>query len=86
MNVLFALLLGLLPGLVWLVFFLREDEHPEPKKMIAGAFIAGGIAAFLSLGLEVSLSGLLEKLVITLPKIFEQNIVYLRDLRLLKRW
>lgn len=74
MNILFALILGLLPGLVWLVFFLREDEHPEPKKMIAGAFVAGGIAAFFALGLEVLASDFLERTIIMLPRIFEQNI------------
>lgn len=74
MNLILALLLGLLPGLIWLLFFLREDEHPEPKKMIAGAFMVGGISAFLALGLEISASGLLERIVITLPRIFEQNI------------
>lgn len=74
MNWLFALLLGFIPGLVWLLFFLREDEHSEPPKMIFAAFVCGGIAAFVSLLLETVSSGVLEKLVITLPRIFEDNI------------
>ena len=36
-----AVLLGILPGFVWLMFYLQEDEHPEPKKMIAKVFFAG---------------------------------------------
>ncbi len=74
MNWLFALLLGFIPGLVWLLFFLREDEHPEPPKMIFAAFVCGGVAAFVSLLFESISSGVLEKLIITLPRIFESNI------------
>lgn len=33
---------GLLPALAWLWFWLREDrEHPEPRRLIAVAFVAG---------------------------------------------
>lgn len=33
---------GLLPALFWLWFWLREDSyHPEPKRLIASAFITG---------------------------------------------
>jgi len=39
--VILAVLLGILPGFVWLMFYLQEDEHPEPKKMIAKVFFAG---------------------------------------------
>ena len=74
MNWVLALLLGFIPGLVWLLFFLREDEHPEPPKVIIAAFVSGGIAAFVSLFLEAISSGMLEKLIITLPRIFESNI------------
>jgi len=37
------ILLGLLPSFAWLFFFLKEDTHPEPKKMIALVFFLGGI-------------------------------------------
>jgi RsiW-degrading membrane proteinase PrsW (M82 family) len=41
-NVLIALMGGLIPALFWLWFWLREDKpHPEPKALIAAAFIAG---------------------------------------------
>jgi RsiW-degrading membrane proteinase PrsW (M82 family) len=40
--VLYAFLGGLVPALLWLWFFLREDRrHPEPKKFIVIAFLAG---------------------------------------------
>ena len=41
-----AFLLGLIPALAWLWFWLREDTHPEPVKMVTLSFI-GGMAAVL---------------------------------------
>jgi protease PrsW len=41
-----AFLLGLIPALVWLWFWLKEDLHPEPAKMVTLSFI-GGMAAVL---------------------------------------
>jgi RsiW-degrading membrane proteinase PrsW (M82 family) len=41
-NILIAFMGGLIPALFWLWFWLREDKpHPEPKALIAAAFIAG---------------------------------------------
>lgn len=49
----YAFLGGLLPSLIWLYFLLKEDAtHPEPKKFIALAFLAGAIAVPLALPLE----------------------------------
>lgn len=36
-----ATLGGIIPAIIWLWFWLREDEHPEPKKLITLALIAG---------------------------------------------
>lgn len=38
------LLLTFIPPVVWLLFYLREDRHPEPKLLILLAF-AGGMGA-----------------------------------------
>lgn len=39
-----ALAGGLLPAFAWLWFWLREDKkHPEPRRLIALAFLAGAI-------------------------------------------
>ncbi|MDA1334800.1 MAG: PrsW family glutamic-type intramembrane protease [bacterium] len=35
---------GFVPALLWLWFWLKEDEHPEPNRFLALAFI-GGMAA-----------------------------------------
>lgn len=49
----YAFLGGLLPSFIWLYFLLKEDaSHPEPKRLIALAFIAGMAAVPLALPLE----------------------------------
>ena len=40
---LYALIGGILPALLWLWFWLREDVHPEPKRLIFLAFIMGAL-------------------------------------------
>ena len=49
----YAFLGGLLPSFIWLYFLLKEDAaHPEPKTLIAFAFIAGMAAVPFALPLE----------------------------------
>lgn len=49
-DFLYALLSGLLPALLWLWFWLREDYlHPEPRTVLAKAFIGGMFAVILVL-------------------------------------
>ena len=49
----YAFLGGLLPAFIWLYFLLQEDAvHPEPKTMIALAFVAGMAAVPLAIPLE----------------------------------
>lgn len=48
-----AFLAGLLPALFWLWFLLHEDKaHPEPRTLIASAFIAGMLVVPLVLPLQ----------------------------------
>ncbi|OGM90279.1 hypothetical protein A2755_03755 [Candidatus Wolfebacteria bacterium RIFCSPHIGHO2_01_FULL_48_22] len=71
-----ALALGILPGLVWLVFFLREDDHPEPKTMILKVFVAGGVSAIVALLLQALTETFFKQtLVLTLPQLVEENVV-----------
>ncbi|MFB6212539.1 MAG: PrsW family intramembrane metalloprotease [Candidatus Magasanikbacteria bacterium] len=42
-SLIFIILAAIAPGLAWLIFFLREDVHPEPRKFIAYTFGMGGI-------------------------------------------
>lgn len=49
----YAFLGGLLPAFIWLYFLLQEDAgHPEPKTMIALAFIAGMAAVPFAIPFE----------------------------------
>ncbi|MBI2410180.1 PrsW family intramembrane metalloprotease [Candidatus Kaiserbacteria bacterium] len=52
-TLVYAFLGGLLPSLIWLYFLLKEDaRHPEPKRLIIAAFIAGMVAVPLALPFE----------------------------------
>ncbi len=55
MNYPFYIILGLAPSLIWLLFFLRKDSHPESKRMILKIFIYGIIAAALAAVIELSI-------------------------------
>lgn len=49
----YALLAGILPSLLWLWFWLREDNlHPEPRFLISICFVAGMISVILAIFLE----------------------------------
>ena len=39
------MLLGILPGLIWVFFYLQEDPHPEPKHLLLLTFTVGGLMA-----------------------------------------
>lgn len=47
------LALGIAPSLVWLVYFLRKDAHPEPKVLIARTFLMGIIVSPLAIILQM---------------------------------
>lgn len=59
MNI-FIIFLGLLPSFVWLSFFLQEDIHPEPRKMIFLVFLMGIIAAIFAVAVQYPLEGFLK--------------------------
>lgn len=51
--IIWAFLGGFLPALLWLWFWLKEDtKHPEPKRLIFVAFLAGIAAVPVALVLE----------------------------------
>ncbi len=51
-NLLFALIVGILPALFWLWFWLREDLHPEPRYALIFTFIMGMASVFLAFFFE----------------------------------
>jgi protease PrsW len=48
-SILIAALGGIAPAIIWLLFWLREDEHPEPRKIILLTFLFGMICVPLVL-------------------------------------
>lgn len=60
LTILLSLLGGVLPALLWLWFWLREDKKaPEPRRRIITAFVFGMIAVILVLPLEKIIFNLL---------------------------
>ena len=44
---------GLLPSVIWLLFYLRKDRHPEPNKMVIKIFLWGMLMGPLAIVLEL---------------------------------
>ncbi|MFA5791680.1 MAG: PrsW family glutamic-type intramembrane protease [Candidatus Paceibacterota bacterium] len=48
-----AFLVGIIPSLIWLWFWLREDEeHPEPTGLLTIVFIMGMIAVMIAIPIQ----------------------------------
>lgn len=47
-----AFLLGIIPALIWLWFWLKEDIHPEPAKILTLAFLGGVISVLMVLPIQ----------------------------------
>lgn len=53
-NFSYSVLIGFIPALVWMWFWLKEDkEHPEPKRTIFMVFLGGMMAVALAIPLEL---------------------------------
>src|SRR4051812_20721286 len=51
--IIYALLGGILPALLWLFFWLREDaKNPEPDSMLIKTFLGGAVAVILVLPVQ----------------------------------
>lgn len=51
-TLIYAILGGVIPALVWLWFWLREDTHPEPIGLIIAAFIIGALSVMFVVPLQ----------------------------------
>ncbi len=52
-TIAYAILSGLLPALLWLWFWLKEDNlHPEPRSLLIGSFIGGMIVVIFAIFIE----------------------------------
>ena len=43
---------GLIPSLLWLWFWLKEEENPEPKRLLTAVFLLGMLAVVVVLPIE----------------------------------
>ncbi len=48
-----SIILGILPSLIWLSFFLKEDRCPEPNKIIIRAFAAGSLVTLAAVAIQL---------------------------------
>lgn len=55
-QVFFLIALGTLPSLGWLWFYLKKDQHPEPKKLLLLTFLGGAIITIPVALIELELS------------------------------
>ncbi len=69
MTHLLLFLFALLPGFLWLLYYLRKDKNPEPKKLIALVFFTGAVFAIIGYFFQQYLFSLLS--------LFEKNFPYL---------
>ncbi len=61
-NILFAFMGGILPALLWLWFWLKEDRlHPEPKRLIIWTFVIGMATVIVALPAEQGIHYFLQK-------------------------
>jgi RsiW-degrading membrane proteinase PrsW (M82 family) len=62
MSYLLYILFGFFPSIAWLLFYLKADVHPEPKKEILAIFFFGALATIPAIILEVILVDLFNNL------------------------
>lgn len=77
----FYLILATLPSLIWLLFYLRKDKHPEPNNMVIKIFIFGVVSALAAV--------ILEKLFVNALKIISlQNlpVLVISGMALIEEW
>lgn len=53
MDSLLFIIFGTAPSLIWLMFYLHEDAHPEPKRTILNVFFWGMLATIPVLAVEL---------------------------------
>lgn len=52
-ELIYAVIAGMVPSLVWLVFWTREDrDQPEPRSLLVGCFLAGMLAVLFAIPAE----------------------------------
>jgi RsiW-degrading membrane proteinase PrsW (M82 family) len=66
MNYSIYIIAGILPSVIWLLFYLRKDVHPESKGMILKIFLYGMIAALPVIMAELGFLEVLDRVALSL--------------------
>jgi RsiW-degrading membrane proteinase PrsW (M82 family) len=59
MDYLLILFFALAPSLVWMLYFLRKDVHPEDNSQVVKVFVYGALAAFPAAVIQLGASSFL---------------------------
>ena len=65
--------LGILPSIIWLLYYLKKDTHPEPRLMILKIFFWGMLSALPAIFIEKGISLELQKLSLSYSSIIFLN-------------
>lgn len=79
LNLFLTLLAGIIPPLIWLKLWLKEDAHPEPRRLIVKAFVGGMIVVPLVIPLQSFVRGAVADTatVIVLWALIEETLKFL---------
>lgn len=66
---------GLAPSVIWLIFYLRKDHHPEPNKMVLKVFLCGMLGAVFAAMIEIGITEVLKDLSIIDSKWVENHLI-----------
>ncbi len=77
MSLIYFIILSILPSIVWLLFFLREDRRPEPKGVILKVFAIGMLLPFPVIVLGLIVGFILKEMGVPLPLIFFIGVVFI---------
>lgn len=51
-ELVFLVMLGIAPSALWLWYYLKKDNNPEPKRMVLKVFAYGFCSTFIAFGIE----------------------------------
>jgi RsiW-degrading membrane proteinase PrsW (M82 family) len=79
MEFLLLLFLGLIPGIFWLFFSLRQDDNKEPPSLLLRVFLVGMLSAIIAMVIESLGFSLIERIApIISPSLF--SVLFLVEL------
>ncbi len=77
MPLFYLIVLSVLPSIVWLIFFLREDRRPEPKSVILRVFVIGMLLTVPVIALSLILGLAMREMGVPIPLITFIGIVFI---------